>query len=173
MSPTMPPYRSRRANTHIATPNDLKKLARTLADWAAGKSITVFLFGSRVRGDHRPDSDVDIFVQGGAMIPETAVWLDSAECGGFCQPQSQAAGPVENSRHQRSTRPLDHEGGGDLSVSKCGLRLPTRKVGPSQIAVLGAELHHDTHPAAAASKIGGLRPAPVFGLKELRALARC
>jgi predicted nucleotidyltransferase len=44
----------------IKVNDEVKQLARTLADWAADKSVTVFLFGSRVRGDHRPDSDVDV-----------------------------------------------------------------------------------------------------------------
>jgi predicted nucleotidyltransferase len=44
--------------------NKLKELARLLADWAApARGITVYLFGSRVRGDHRPDSDVDVCFQ--------------------------------------------------------------------------------------------------------------
>jgi predicted nucleotidyltransferase len=54
--------------------DDLRQLARTLADWAADKSVTVYLFGSRVRGDHRPDSDVDIFFQQGKATREAAVW---------------------------------------------------------------------------------------------------
>ena len=54
--------------------NHLKQLARIVADWAADKPITVFLFGSRVRGDHRSDSDVDVFVQFGEMTQGTAVW---------------------------------------------------------------------------------------------------
>ena len=49
----------------IKVNDEVKQLARTLADWAADKSVTVFLFGSRVRDDHRPDSDVDVFVQFG------------------------------------------------------------------------------------------------------------
>ena len=58
----------------IKVNDKLQHLARTLADWAADKSVTIFLFGSRVRGDHRPDSDVDIFVQFGDMTEATAVW---------------------------------------------------------------------------------------------------
>jgi predicted nucleotidyltransferase len=34
----------------IKVNDEVKQLARTLADWAADKSVTVFLFGSRVRG---------------------------------------------------------------------------------------------------------------------------
>jgi predicted nucleotidyltransferase len=34
-----------------------------LADWVApAPSVTIYLFGSRVRGDHRPDSDVDVVI---------------------------------------------------------------------------------------------------------------
>jgi hypothetical protein len=41
----------------------LSELARVLADWAAPAVGTmVYMYGSRVRGDHRSDSDVDIFV---------------------------------------------------------------------------------------------------------------
>jgi predicted nucleotidyltransferase len=41
---------------------DLIDLARILADWADECSgiDALYLFGSRVRGDHRPDSDVDV-----------------------------------------------------------------------------------------------------------------
>lgn len=41
---------------------DLAALACVLADWIepAPNIPAVYLFGSRVRGDHRPDSDVDV-----------------------------------------------------------------------------------------------------------------
>jgi Nucleotidyltransferase domain len=41
---------------------DLVKLAQVLADWVAEAPGVprIYLFGSRVRGDHRPDSDVDV-----------------------------------------------------------------------------------------------------------------
>jgi hypothetical protein len=43
---------------------ELAELARKLADWAAPATGTaVYLFGSRVRGDHKPDSDVDLCVE--------------------------------------------------------------------------------------------------------------
>lgn len=44
-------------------PSDLPALAQAVSDWldAAPPGIpAVYLFGSRVRGDHRPDSDVDL-----------------------------------------------------------------------------------------------------------------
>jgi predicted nucleotidyltransferase len=43
---------------------ELIGLAEILADWAAPATGTViYLYGSRVRGDHKADSDVDIVVQ--------------------------------------------------------------------------------------------------------------
>jgi nucleotidyltransferase-like protein len=42
--------------------DELRKLAAELADWAQGApGYTIFVFGSRVRGDHRTDSDLDIY----------------------------------------------------------------------------------------------------------------
>jgi hypothetical protein len=42
--------------------DELKELAQVLADWAEGVSATVYLHGSRVRGDHHQKSDVDIHI---------------------------------------------------------------------------------------------------------------
>jgi predicted nucleotidyltransferase len=42
--------------------DELKELTQVLADWAEGVSATVYLHGSRVRGDHRQKSDVDIHI---------------------------------------------------------------------------------------------------------------
>ena len=58
--------------------DDLQNLAETVAQWAdkfPGLPV-VYLFGSRVRGDHRPDSDVDlcIFPDGLADDNETTRW---------------------------------------------------------------------------------------------------
>lgn len=61
--------------------SELIDLARTLADWAAlGEPLIVYLFGSRVRGDHRPDSDVDILVdiEVASIGTEAVHWYDEA-----------------------------------------------------------------------------------------------
>jgi predicted nucleotidyltransferase len=44
---------------------ELHKLALTLSEWADGIPCIkkLILFGSRVRGDHRPNSDVDVRVE--------------------------------------------------------------------------------------------------------------
>ena len=41
--------------------DELKAVAERLADWVEpAPGVTVYLFGSRVRGDHQPNSDVDV-----------------------------------------------------------------------------------------------------------------
>lgn len=58
-----------------AIPDDIETLVSELLPWA-GKmpSITFYIYGSRVRGDHRPDSDVDIFFD-----TDCATWGDLVE----------------------------------------------------------------------------------------------
>ncbi len=47
----------------IVTP-ELSALAKELADWAApAPAAVIYLYGSRVRGDHTESSDVDICVE--------------------------------------------------------------------------------------------------------------
>jgi hypothetical protein len=41
---------------------EITRLAASIADWCPHPSIRIFLFGSRVRGDHRDDSDVDLCI---------------------------------------------------------------------------------------------------------------
>lgn len=44
---------------------DLERLTEVLRDWAAAKPLIrkLWIFGSRVRGDNRPDSDLDIAIE--------------------------------------------------------------------------------------------------------------
>jgi predicted nucleotidyltransferase len=48
--------------TEIVMNNELEAFAKILAEWidSAPAIPAVYLFGSSVRGDHRPDRDVDI-----------------------------------------------------------------------------------------------------------------
>jgi len=55
--------------------DELKRLALILADWAApAPHTTIYLYGSRVRGDHRPNSDVDIHVHFGSPAKDDVEW---------------------------------------------------------------------------------------------------
>ena len=50
-----------------------KAIARLLADWASpAPGVTIYFFGSRVRGDHGPASDVDVCIQFG-QVGQTAI----------------------------------------------------------------------------------------------------
>lgn len=49
----------------VASQMDPQQIGEILSEWAKGKPLVkrIFLFGSRVRGDNRPDSDIDIAVE--------------------------------------------------------------------------------------------------------------
>ena len=54
--------------------SELQQLASTLADWSHHTSAVIYLFGSRVRGDHRPDSDVDVVIKFPRVTDGDADW---------------------------------------------------------------------------------------------------
>lgn len=59
-------------------PEGLEDIARILACWSApAPSSIVYLFGSRVRGDNRPDSDVDFHIHCSVRAGDraTAEWV--------------------------------------------------------------------------------------------------
>ena len=52
---------------------------RAISEWASGiaQINEVWLYGSRARGDHRPDSDVDlaVVVAGEAVSDRLGIWM--------------------------------------------------------------------------------------------------
>ena len=46
-----------------AASRELRDLAAILAEWSRGYAVRVYLFGSRVRGDHQHDSSVDVYLK--------------------------------------------------------------------------------------------------------------
>jgi predicted nucleotidyltransferase len=44
---------------------EMSQIAKAISTWAEGKPLVkhVYIFGSRVRGDHRHDSDIDVAVE--------------------------------------------------------------------------------------------------------------
>src|SRR5467141_1036155 len=70
-------------------------LAEVLAGWIgpAPAVPAVYLFGSRVRGDRRPDSDVDVRL------------LGRTKRGGFCRREIVPARPAGDPQRNNLTRP--------------------------------------------------------------------
>jgi predicted nucleotidyltransferase len=62
----------------MAATAELTEFVRILAEWAsASPGARIYVFGSRVRGEHRPDSDLDVYVEfEGITRDELAWWLD-------------------------------------------------------------------------------------------------
>ena len=52
---------------------EVARLAASIADWCPYPSIRIYLFGSRVRGDHRDDSDVDLCIEITDFLDEAAL----------------------------------------------------------------------------------------------------
>ena len=77
--------------------DELIDLARILADWiAAAPSYKIYLFGSRVRGDHRPTSDVDIVLPHQPYASDADIsWLLSAHSECFASLKSVLPGPLQ------------------------------------------------------------------------------
>jgi predicted nucleotidyltransferase len=91
---------------------ELRALAEILADWAdQGPFSFVYLFGSRVRGDHRPNSDVDIrlFLDDvGKDASEVTLrwWQDQNETD-FADLKRRLPGPL--AIHRESEDAADHD----------------------------------------------------------------
>lgn len=65
--------------------DELITLARILADWVApAPSLKVYLYGSRVRGDYHPDSDVDVVIDiWNGSTPEDGAWWHANNANNF------------------------------------------------------------------------------------------
>jgi predicted nucleotidyltransferase len=82
------------------TPNpELDALAEILARWVDEvPGATVYLFGSRVRGDHRPESDVDVRIPLNEWDPvtnETMSWWERQNKTNFADLQARLPGPLK------------------------------------------------------------------------------
>lgn len=90
-------------------PPDLPELARIVADWAdPAPAAEVYIFGSRVRGDHHPGSDVDIYIHYLAPIDDdTLTWHARHQQTAYADLTARLPGPLGQNGH--STLESDDE----------------------------------------------------------------
>ena len=78
--------------------DELRKLAEVFAEWCepATGLQQVYLFGSRVRGDNRPDSDVDIRIFMEEWRPDAAAcqWWTHQNISDFEELKAKLPGPL-------------------------------------------------------------------------------
>ena len=57
--------------------DELTALMETISAWSSqAKGLVFYIYGSRVRGDHRPDSDVDLYIRITADVDDpTGDWF--------------------------------------------------------------------------------------------------
>ena len=63
----------------MAATAELTEFVRLLAEWAsASPGARIYVFGSRVRGEHHPGSDLDVYIEfEGVTRDDMAWWLDN------------------------------------------------------------------------------------------------
>ena len=77
----------------IPPEDELRGLASNLADWAH-PDTEVYLFGSRVGGDHRHTSDLDAAFRQTTMSDGLLAWWSSENRTGFTAIDSRLPGPL-------------------------------------------------------------------------------
>ena len=87
--------------------DELQALAEILAEWVAPAPgvLNVYLFGSRVRGNHKPDSDVDVRVYPEEWLHDasrrTVQWWDEQNQTEFADLQKRLPGRLHLGRERR------------------------------------------------------------------------
>ena len=94
----MSPNRRARREHAARAAVELQALARIVTKWVdeVPGVPAVYLFGSRVRGDHRPDSDVDIrvYLRDWVTDSATAIWWLQQNQTDFSDLKAQLPGPL-------------------------------------------------------------------------------
>lgn len=91
-----------------SVPEEVRDLAKVIADWSAPAPDFIFyLFGSRVRGDHRADSDVDLhYVLPSAPAHASTTWWTDQNCvEDFASLRSMLPGPIKWLEQHAPLRP--------------------------------------------------------------------
>lgn len=74
---------------------DLPKLAAILENWSKETTFIIYLYGSRVREDHRIDSDVDIMIHKGQATDTDVDWWGEQNDEEFATVNEHLPGPIE------------------------------------------------------------------------------
>lgn len=82
------------AKSRVGKLSELIGLASILAEWSENTTATVYLFGSRVRGDHRDDSDVDIVIDFAGGNALTSEWWERNQADHFACISTQLPGQL-------------------------------------------------------------------------------
>jgi hypothetical protein len=108
----------------VAT-QELKELAKAIADWAVDAPLIVsrFVFGGRVRGDHRSDDDVDLSIDYGGPSDEAATWQAHNEETDYAALKSVLPGPLKLAFHSllAGARPLGSQRLLPVAITQTGL----------------------------------------------------
>jgi predicted nucleotidyltransferase len=119
----MSPNRRARREHAARAAIELQALASTVAKWVdeVPGVPAVYLFGSRVRGDHRPDSDVDIrlYLPDWVLDNATGFWWLQQNQTDFSELKAQLPGPLSMHREARDAA--------DEAI-KAGMREPVLRV---------------------------------------------
>jgi uncharacterized protein len=93
---------------------------RVLFEWAEKNPVVIriWIFGSRSRGDHREDSDLDIAIEHG-ILPEDASWESTA----FCGPKEWRSELQPLTKHRLDVQSYDPKPDGRVSnsVAQCSI----------------------------------------------------
>jgi predicted nucleotidyltransferase len=107
----MSPNRRARRERAARAASELQALAGTVAKWIdeVPGVPAVYLFGSRVRGDHRPDSDVDIrvYLRDWVSDSATAIWWLQQNQTDFSELKAQLPGPLSIHIHHEARDAAD------------------------------------------------------------------
>lgn len=119
----------------VGADEELTKLARTLADWSYPfTEFAIYVFGSRVRGDHQQNSDVDIVVVFPQPLPNGFVdWWGNQNMEEFASINASLPGPLKILEYDDPLVPKVLEAGKSPHHRDCNVRCVWLPPKPSDI----------------------------------------
>jgi predicted nucleotidyltransferase len=146
--------------------NELRALAEIIAKWiepATGLK-QVYLFGSRVRGDHRPDSDVDLRIFMEEWEPDEAAarwWMDQ-NANDFAELKARLPGPLALHRDTPDLADVAIRAAANDPVLRVG-KVVCVRTPPKKYERIGTATGGVRSPAPASPHC---RPGPLLGYRQ-------